>query len=339
MTVLVVYSESHPLDVETFRAAMEGYEVRELELPAGGQHVEATEELSAALADCRAVMVRSGAITREVLEAAPNLEVIAVPGSGCDHIDLKAATDHGVVVVHNPDAHYLGVIEHTFMLLFALMRSFPEKAEMVARGEWLDAREPVKQLSHQTLGVVGLGTIGFEVARTVATTFDATVVGYDPYVAGEKTSKIYPRHDRETVEDAGIELASLAGTFERADAVTVHVPLSEETRHLVGGEELDLLEGGCLVNTSRGPVVDEDALIDAVDAGTLAGVGLDVMDGEPPADDNPLLSADEVIVTPHVAGVTEGYLGRAAEASASKIKTVFAGERPGWVVNPDVFEM
>jgi len=164
------------------------------------------------------------------------------------------------------------------------------------------------------------------------TTFDATVVGYDPYVAGEKTSKIYPRHDRETVEDAGIELASLAGTFERADAVTVHVPLSEETRHLVGGEELDLLEGGCLVNTSRGPVVDESALYDAITNDEIHAAAVDVMEEEPP-EDSPLLGLDDVIITPHAAWYSEQSKEELQRKAAEEVVTALQNGTLRYVVN------
>jgi D-3-phosphoglycerate dehydrogenase len=338
MRIAIVFSESHPLSVEQFRQELPGYEIVPIELPAGGQHVEATEQLTTALSDCHGVMIRAGLVTDDVLSAAPNLRVIAVPGSGCDHIDLDAATAHNVVVVHNPDVHALGVVEHTFMLTFMLLRELPNKAEMTKAGNWLDARQPVKQLGHQTLGVVGLGTIGFRVAETAVDRFDTHVVGADPYVTGERNSDLYPRHERSDVEAAGVELVTRQEVFERADVVTVHVPLSDETHHLVGENELQRLSGGYLVNTSRGPVVDEEALLEAIQDDILAGAALDVMTQEPPDPDNPLLAADNVIVTPHIAGVTEGYLDRAAVASAKKIHNVLSGERPEWAVNPSVFE-
>jgi len=338
MRIAIVFSESHPLSVETFRQELPEYEIEPSELPAGGQHVEATERLAARLSDCHGAMVRAGLVTDEVLSAAPNLRVIAVPGSGCDHIDLDAATSYDVVVVHNPDVHALGVTEHMFMLVFMLLRDLPAKAEETKAGNWLDARQPVKRLGHQTLGVVGLGTIGFRVAETAVDAFDTEVVGADPYVTGEQTSELYPRYERSVVEAAGIELATRQEVFERADVVTVHVPLSEQTRHLVGEDELQRLSGGYFVNTSRGPVVDETALTRAIQDDVLAGAALDVMIQEPPDPGTPLLAADNVIVTPHIAGVTEGYLDRAAVASAKKIRNVLSGERPEWVVNPSVFE-
>lgn len=338
MRIAIVYSESHPLSVERFRKELSEYEIKEIELQAGGQHVEATERLATALSDCHGAMVRAGLVTEQVLSSAPELKVIAVPGSGCDHIDLDAATEYNVVVVHNPDVHALGVAEHTLMLIFMLLRDLPGKADETKAGNWLDARRPVKQLGHQTLGVVGLGTIGFRVAETAVDAFEADVVGADPYVTGQRESDIYPRHERSTVEAAGIELATRSEVFDRADVVTVHVPLSEETRHLVGEDELQRLSGGYLVNTSRGPVVDDDALRAAIQDDVLAGAGLDVLTQEPPEPDNQLLDADNVIVTPHIAGVTEGYLDRAAVASAKKIRNALAGERPEWAVNPTVFE-
>lgn len=338
MRVAIIYSDSHPLSVDVFREELPEYEVEPIKIPAGGQQVEANEQLATVLSECQGAMVRAGLVTEEVLTAAPELKVIAVPGSGCDHIDLDAATAHGVVVVHNPDVHALGVAEHTFMLTFMLLRGMPGKGEETKAGNWLDARRPVTQLGHLTFGFVGLGTIGYRVAKTAVDSFHADVVGADPYVMGERDSPIYPRHERSTVEAAGIDLASRREVFERSDIVTVHVPLSEETRHLVGENELKRLADGYLVNTSRGPVVDEGALVSAIQNDVLAAAALDVMAQEPPEPDNPLLDFDNVIVTPHIAGVTEGYLDRAAVASATKIRRVLTGDRPEWVVNPTVLQ-
>lgn len=336
-SVLVTHSESHSVRTDRFADGL-ACPVETVELDAGGLEAGSDVEdvLIEALAGHDALFLRPGAATRRVVEAT-DLELIAVHGSGYDHVDVEAATEHGVVVTHNPEAPGPSVVEHTIGFVISLLREFRSRDDAVASGDWSKARHEVAELGRSTIGVVGLGTIGFEVARRVAD-FGADVVATDPYVTGDRQSTIYPRVSRERVERTGIELAPLDATFERADLVTLHTPLTDETRELVDADRLQLLEDGYLVNTARGPVVDEDALVDAVASGTLRGAALDVMEAEPPSPDNPLLDLEEVIVTPHVAGVSEGYLERAADLAADKIETAFAGDRPEKVVNPAVFE-
>lgn len=335
--VLVVTSSSHPIEVETFAEALgDGYAISELELPPGTLHVRADDELSEALRGKEAIFLRTGEMTRTVIDAADDLRVIAVHGSGYDHVDLDAATGNGVVVTHNPEGPGPAVVEHVVSLMVVLLREFPERFERTAGGEW--SRDPVLELGGRTVGVVGLGFIGSRVARIVSEAFGADVIGHDPYVSGELESGIWPRVDRGEIEAAGVELVGKDELFERSDLVTLHTPLTDRTERMVGEAELDALSGGYLINTSRGDVVDEGALYEAVDAGGLEKVGLDVMDQEPADPDNPLLSHPDVYVTPHIASATDGYPPRAARAAAEKIETVLAGGRPDTVANPDVFE-
>lgn len=336
-SVLVTHSETHPVRIERFRQRLD-HPVETLELPAGGleSNPELDRRLADALADHDALFLRPGRVTRELLEAT-DLEIVAVHGSGYDHVDIRAATDEGVVVTHNPEGPGPSVVEHTLGFAFSLLREFRARDDAVAEGDWSAVRHEVTELGRTTVGVVGQGTIGFEVARKMRD-FGADVLACDPYVTGEKTSSIYPRVSREQVEKAGIDLVDLPTLFERADLVTVHTPLTEDTRGLVGEAELERLGRGYLINTSRGPVVDEEALLAAVTDGPLRGAALDVMEEEPPAPSNPLLGVDDVLITPHVAGVSEGYLERAADRAADKVGAVFAGERPERVVNPEVFE-
>jgi len=333
--VLVVESSSHPVETETFADALGGdYAVSELELPPGGIHVRADEALSAALEGVEAVFLRTGKLTGSVLDAADALRVAAVHGSGYDHVDLEAATRNGVVVTHNPEGPGPAVVEHATAMMIVLLRELPERFERVAAGEW--SRDPVLELRQRTVGVVGLGYVGSRVARIASGTFGAEVIGHDPYVSGALESDVWPRVDRGEIEAAGIELVGKGELFERSELVTLHTPLTDRTSGMVGAAELDALSGGYLLNTSRGGVVDEDALVDAVEDGTLERVGLDVLAEEPADPDNPLLDHPRVYVTPHVAAVTDGYPARAAEAAAGKIRTVLSGGRPDTVVNPEV---
>lgn len=333
--VLVVESSSHPIETETFRDALGSeYAVSNLELPPGSLHVRADDELTAALDGVDAVFTRAGALTESVLDATTHLQVIAVHGSGYDHIDVDAATANDIVVTHNPEGPGPAVVEHTIAQMILLLREFPARFAQTAEGEW--SRDPVRELSEQTVGVVGLGYIGSRVAEIASETFGADVIGYDPYVDGTRDSDIWPRVDRQEVEAAGVELVDEDDLFSRADVVTLHTPLTDRTADLVSDGELAALEGGYLVNTARGGVVDEDALLTAVESGTIAGAALDVLNEEPPEATDPLLDHPRIHVTPHIASATAAYPRRAAEAAAEKIQMVLSGERPATVVNPAV---
>ena len=333
--VLLCDNESHPMAVEDFRERLSGHAVDYVELPTGSLNVTIDTDRYD-LSSYRGIYLRVGEVTAAVLDAAPNLEIVATVGSGYDHIDVEAATERGVLVTHTPEAPAPGVVEHTFGLAISLLHELPSLFDATAAGEWADARRSVAELCERTVGVVGLGTIGFRVATAARRSFDADVIAYDPYVTGDLESDVYPRAEREEVESEGIELVDRAELFRAADLVTLHVPLTERTRGSVGHAELAALEGGYLVNTSRGPVVDEDALVAAVEDDRLAGVALDVMETEPPDPSNPLLGAPSVYVTPHVAGGTEGLTDRSVRLNAERIRTALAGGRPDGLLNPAV---
>jgi D-3-phosphoglycerate dehydrogenase len=335
--VLIAYAASHPVEVEKFESTAPEFDVDVLELPAGGHGIDADEELVDALDDHDALFVRTVGVSERVIESTPSLRAVVTHSSGYDHLDIDAATRNGVVVAHNPEGPGPGVVEHTFAFAFTLLRELPKRYDRMADGEWFEAREIVPELGTRTVGVVGLGTIGFEVARVAAGGFDADVVAYDPYVTGELQSRIYPRVDRETVEAEGVELVEWDELFERADLVTLHTPLTERTSEFVGSEEFDALDGGFVINVARGGVLDEDALLEALEDGRVAGAGLDVFETEP-SDNDRLLGHPRVQATPHIAGVTDGYLDRTARLGAEKIRVILDGGRPAALLNPDVFD-
>jgi phosphoglycerate dehydrogenase-like enzyme len=336
--LLVTYSDSHDRPMGLVREVFNEFAIQTLEVPAGGLDVDASAALTTALADCEACLLRPGRLTREVFAAATELDVVALTGSGVDHIDLAAATDHGVVVANAPGGPAPSVVEHTFGLTFALLRDVIEKDRRVRAGDWAQARSPITELCGQTLGVLGVGTIGLEVARTAAERFGADVLGYDPYVTETREHPVFPRYDRETVEAAGVELVARPDLFERATVVTVHTPLTDETEGLVGATELAALGDGYLINTARGGIVEESALRTALVEGQLAGAALDVFDTEPPTPDDPLLEAPNLLASPHVAGVSDRTQKRGLRQAADAIRTALAGGRPETVVNPGVYE-
>lgn len=337
--VLVTHSDSHPMRLDLIREELDDCDVEGFEVPTGGLQQDVTDELIDALEGVEVLILRPGLMSEAVIEAAEDLQIIALLGSGYDHIDVPAATRHGVVVIHSPENPGPSVAEHTIGFIFSLLRDLPDLYEKTSDGRWAEARETtIVELSGITIGIAGLGVIGFDVARALTEAFDATVIAYDPFVAGEHESNIYPRYDRNVVEEAGVELTNKAALFERSDLVSVHTPLTEETEGFVSHAELNALEGGYLVNTSRGGTVDEAALIEAVETGKLEGVALDVMEEEPPNSDNPLLDAEEVWITPHLAGLGNRLHERGVRNLGPKIKTALAGDRPKFVVNPEVYE-
>jgi len=280
------------------------------------------------------VFLRAGEITETVIESAEDLRVVAVHGSGYDHIDLEAATRNEVVVVHNPEGPGPAVVEHTVGMMVTLLRGWRERTARTAEGEW--SRAPVLELGQRTVGAVGLGYVGSRVARAVSETFGADVLSYDPYVTGDLETGRWPRVTQAEMEDTGVAFVGREALFERAELVTLHTPLTDRTEGMVGAAELDALAGEYLVNTGRGKVVDQAALRAAVAEDRLAGVALDVLEEEPPDADEPLLSHPDVHVTPHIASATDGYPPRAARAGAEKIRAVLGGDRPDTVVNPEV---
>ncbi len=338
-SVLITTSDARPVREDVLAAELpDEWEIETHTILEDGIEKGSAAELAAAANGHDALVLRPGSAPRELFENAPSLRVLAVYGSGYNRVDLEAATDHGVVVTHSPGGPGPAVVEYTVSVMTLLLRGILDVHARTTGGEWAAAKSMGRELGRSTVGIVGLGTIGLDVARRVDD-FGAELLGYDPYVTGERSdSAIYPRTDRETVEAVGVEMVDLDTVLERSDVLTLHAPLTEETRGMIGADELAAMEDGYLINAARGGVVDETALAEAVDAGTLAGVALDVMAEEPPAPDDPLLTAPDVLVTPHVAGVTDGYLERGAVLAAEKVRAVIDGEMPNTVVNPELFD-
>jgi D-3-phosphoglycerate dehydrogenase len=255
---------------------------------------------------------------------ASRLQVIARVGIGYDNIDLAAATAAGVCAVNTPEAPTESTAEFAVALMLSVMRhvTFADRA-LRSSGWHAGPGLQGVDLAGKTLGLVGCGRIGSRVAE-IAAAFRMQVVAFDP---GRST---LPRG----VSRAG-DLSTLLAT---ADVVSLHVPLLPDTRHLIGGEALATMKkGSFLINVSRGPIVDEGALLVALTNGHLAGAGLDVWDPEPPAADNPLFRLPQVVATPHMAAMTREGRGRSHGAAASQVLQVWRGEQPAALLNPDVW--
>ena len=280
------------------------------------------------ISKAHAVAVRVAKIDRDLLEQAGNLMIIAKHGVGYDNIDIEAATQKRIVVVNTPEANAESVAEHNLGLMLSLAKKIGA-ADRMLREDRLGRREDYigTELKDKKLGLVGLGRIGSELAHKCKLAFNMDIIGYDPYVSKEKADRL-----------GYTKVEKLSDVLQEADYVVICVPLTRETANLIGSRELDLMKAHAfLINSSRGGIVDEVALYDHLVKGKLAGAAMDVFLQEPPPTDHPLLSLDNFIATPHIAGMTAEAMTRMAITVAEEILRVFRGEKPKYPVNPQVF--
>ena len=280
-------------------------------------------ELEPLLEGAEAAILGLDAVSRLALEKAERLKVISRFGVGVDRIDLQAATDLGIVVTVTPGANSVAVAELTIGLIIALARQIPQHDRQVRAGGW--DRAPGSELQGTTLGLVGLGRIGSEVGRRAAA-FGMRILFTDPAP---------PSAD--LVGGLGAEPRDLNELLAESDVVSLHLPLGEATRGIIGARELGLMKRSArLVNTSRGGLVDEGALADALRGGQLAGAAADAFESEPPGD-NPLLALGNFVATPHIGSVTVQTTLRMGRMAAENALAVLSGLRPEHVVNPEVY--
>lgn len=274
-----------------------------------------------------AVIVRLFRIDEQDLRQSNRLKVIAKHGAGVDNIDCPAATARRIPVVYTPTANSNAVAEHTLALMLALARQIgPASAAMLAGRFSERNRFQGVELAGKTLGVIGLGRIGAQVARLAHYGLDMSVSAYDPFVV--KTSYSGP----------ALIADSLETVLRQADFLTLHLPLTPDTRHLINARSLEWLKPTCrLINTSRGAVVDETALTAALNEGRLAGAALDVFETEPLPVNSPLCTAPNILLTPHISSSTDEALERMSLQAAQGILAVLHGHRPEFVANPEVF--
>jgi D-3-phosphoglycerate dehydrogenase len=252
------------------------------------------DALKAALDGVAGLAVRSATkVTAEIIESARALKIVGRAGIGVDNIDVKAASRRGVIVMNTPSGNAITTAEHALFLLCSLARHIPQASASLKAGRWEKKKFQGSELFDKTLGVIGLGNIGRIVADR-ARGLRMKVIGYDPFLS------------REAAERIGVELLGLDELWRRADAITVHTPLTDETRGLIGGASIDKMKAGVLiVNCARGGIVDEKALYDGLECGKVAGAALDVFVEEPPPPGHPLVAHERVICTPHLGASTD----------------------------------
>ncbi len=240
------------------------------------------------------LIIRSGTkVTREIVEAADALKVIGRAGVGVDNVDLDAATRRGIVVMNSPLGNSVTTAEHAIAMMMALTRHIPAANASLKAGRWERGKFIGTEVSNKTLGVIGLGNIGRIVAER-ALGLKMKVIGFDPILTAEAAARL------------GVDLVTLDELFKRSDFITVHTPLTDDTRGIVGRAAFALMKKGVrVINCARGGIVDEQALAEAIAAGTVAGAALDVFVQEPPPPDHPLLKLDAVIATPHLGAATD----------------------------------
>ena len=279
------------------------------------------EELAAAVAEVNGLVVRSQTqVTARVIDAARQLEVIGRAGVGVDNIDVDAATQRGVIVVNAPLANTISAAEHAFGLMLALARNIPQGDASLRSGRWERSQLMGVELAGRTLGIIGLGRIGSEVARR-ARAFDMRVVAHDPFVSAERASAL------------GVEMLELERLLAESDFVTLHTALHEETRGLIGAEQLAHMKPGArIINAARGALIDEQALYEAVESGVVEGAAIDVF-SEEPATGNILTTSDRIVVTPHLAASTAEAQERAAITVAEQVLAVLEGHPARFAVN------
>ena len=281
----------------------------------------AEAELIKRIPDFDALVVRSETrVTAPILEAGVKLRVVGRAGVGVDNIDVQSATRKGILVVNAPRGNIVAAAEHTVALLFSLARWIPQADASIKRGEWTRSKFIGTEIRGKTLGVIGLGNVGSEVAKR-AHGLEMEVIAYDPVVSVERA------------ELFNVELVSLSELLERADFITVHVPLVEANRNLIGERELALMKPAArLINAARGGIVNEAALFDALKADRIAAAAADVFENEPPGD-LPLLKLPNFVGTPHLGASTVEAQVSVAFDVAEEVAAVLAGDLPRFAVN------
>jgi D-3-phosphoglycerate dehydrogenase / 2-oxoglutarate reductase len=261
-----------------------------------------------------------------LLERTPDLLAVSTYGAGYDTVDVDACTAAGVCVMNQAGSNAAAVAEHTIGMMLGLSKRIAESDRRLRRGERFARHEAMgRDVEGAVLGLVGIGHVGTRVAA-LGRALGMRVLATDPYV------------DPPEIERRGAESVPLRHLLQQADVVSLHCPLTDETRGLIGAREVDLMKAGALfITTARGGIHDEAALHDALVAGKLAGAGIDVWSVEPPAQDHPLLTLDNVLATHHTAGVTTGARRNMASMAATQILALARGERPQRLVNPQVW--
>ncbi len=270
-------------------------------------------ELIKRIGNYEALIVRSETqVTKDVIQAGKKLKIIGRAGVGVDNIDVNAATERGIIVVNAPEGNTISAAEHTIAMMMALSRNIPQAHASLKSKKWDRKKFTGVEVRGKALGIIGLGRIGSEVAKR-ALGMEMKILAYDPFISPERA------------KDLGVELTTVEGIVRRADYITVHTPLTKETKDLISGREFAIMKKGArIINCARGGIINEEALAKAIKDGIAGGAAIDVFTKEPPFD-NPLLGLDSVIVTPHLGASTEEAQINVAVTVAEQIVNALKG--------------
>ncbi|MFC1993392.1 C-terminal binding protein [Chloroflexota bacterium] len=323
-------SEKRPIVVRTDRSGISTPLFEEAEELAGVNaeliegHCATEDDIIRVAIDADVLLVASAQITRRVMEALPKCKAIVRYGIGYDTVDVEAATDNGILVVNIPDFCFEEVSNHAMTLLLACAKKLVIMDKGTKQGRWADCKRvqaPMGSIWGETLGIIGCGNIGRMVGQK-ARCFNMHVIGCDPFV------------DKAKAEECGITLMSMPELFKASDYISIHTFLRQETWHLLGEKEFKQMKPSAyLINTSRGSVIDEPALIKALHEKWIAGAGLDVFEQEPVDPDNPLLKMDNVVVFPHSASYSDAAFKRLRASVGQEAVRVLSGRWPKNLVN------
>jgi len=279
------------------------------------------DELRAIIGEYDALIVRSQTqVTADIIEAGKKLQIIGRAGVGVDNIDLDAATERGIIVVNSPTGNTVSAAEHSFALMMALARHIPNANISLKSGKWERGKFVGSEVRHKTIGIVGLGNVGAEVAR-MALGMDMNILGYDPFISADKAERLH------------IKAVSLEELFRNSDFITLHIPLLDSTRGLIGKKQLDMMKDGVrIVNAARGGLIDDQALFEALQSGKVGGAAIDVFEVEP-CTDSILFQSDKVIATPHLGASTKEAQDMASTQVLDQIIDVFNGKPARFSVN------
>ena len=283
---ILIADRISPIGVDLFKA-QKGFDVVEA-------YGSSPEEILELAKDSDAIAVRSDTrITPEVIAVAPNLKVVGRAGVGVDNIDIEAATDHGVIVMNTPTGNTIATAELTFTHMLAGTRAIVQACAGMKDGRWDRKKYTGSELNQKTLGILGMGRIGAEVAKR-AMSFQMDVIAYDPYLTESRAKTL------------GVQQATLDEVIVSADYITVHMPMTKDTKHMLNADAFARMKDGVRVfNVARGGIIEEAALIDALNSGKVAAAGLDVYEDEPPPEDSPLRQIDNLVLTPHLGASTQ----------------------------------
>ncbi len=319
-----VIATSDPLyrvDVAAMREALgEAATVSEFSLPRSRLAGPDLDRVVAALEPADGLLVRIGTLSREIIERLPNLKVVALHGVGVDQVDVTAATEHGIYVTNVPGGNTPGVVELAIGLMIAMLRRIPAADRgLRTNHDWDGSRFLGSEIGSRTVGLVGYGNIARGVAR-ICQAFGATIIA--------------TRRSGQTENTQGVEVLDFDRVIRRADILSIHVPLNNETRGMIDRTVFERMRpGSYFMNVSRGPIVVQDDLVTALQSGHLAGAAIDVLESEPPDFSSPLFSMDNVVITPHMAGSSYESLATIARRASEDILRVLNGEQPLHAVN------